>query len=182
MKYRYLLVLFLVSGIICQGQPTQGNPYAFPLKAVAGDRYLVDQRDQPFFWSGEAAWSLIAQLSVKDADLYLNNRIEKGFTVIMVSLIEHKFCTNPPANIHGQLPFTGKAFITPDEKYFAHADSVIESAFRKNILVLLSPLYLGYDCRDEGWCAEVKNASADDLTAWGKYVASRYGKFRISSG
>ena len=75
------------------------------------------------------------------------------------------------------MPFTGKAFISPNEKYFAHADSVIEYACRQNIVVLLAPLYLGYDCRDEGWCTEVKNASVSDLYSWGKYVGERYRKF-----
>ena len=151
--------------------------YAYPLVAIQGNRYLADKNGQPFFWSGDAAWSLIAQLNSRDAGLYLENRKEKGFTVIMVSLIEHKFCSNPPANYSGELPFTGKAFTSPNEKYFAHADSVIESAYRQNIVVLLAPLYLGYDCRDEGWCAEVRNASVSDLYSWGKYVGERYRKF-----
>ena len=152
--------------------------YAYPLVAIQGNRYLSDKHGQPFFWSGDAAWSLIAQLNSRDAGLYLENRKEKGFTVIMVSLIEHKFCSNPPANYSGELPFTGKAFTSPNEKYFAHADSVIESAYRQNIVVLLAPLYLGYDCRDEGWCAEVRNASVSDLYSWGKYVGERYQKIQ----
>jgi hypothetical protein len=177
--YILLTVLFPVS--ICRGQDKNERmkiyPYAYPLKVSAGNRYLIDQSNQPFFWSGDAAWSLIAQLSTGDADLYLENRKDKGFTVIMVSLIEHKFCTNAPANFYGELPFKGSPFITTNERYFAHADSVIESAWQHNILVLLAPLYLGYDCKDEGWCAEVKNSSSADLLSWGRYVGERYKKF-----
>jgi hypothetical protein len=181
-----LFILILVCGITIMGQT--GNsakpgsmkiyPYAFPLRVNAGSRYLADQSNQPFFWSGDAAWSLIAQLSTTDAGIYLDNRSEKGFTVLMVSLIEHKFCTKPPANFYGELPFTGRIFATPNEKYFAHADSVIESAMRHNLVVLLAPLYLGYDCKDEGWCPEVKNASVDDLRSWGRFLGTRYRKFR----
>ena len=181
-KFPVLLGVFFLFWIMCQGQAEHEGmriyPYAFPLKAAAGNRYLADQANQPFFWSGDAAWSLIAQLSLKDANLYLDNRSEKGFTVIMVSLIEHKFCTDPPSNIHHELPFTGRPFTSPNEKYFAHADSVIESAARHNIVVLLAPLYLGYDCKDEGWCAEVKEASSADLHSWGKFLGMRYKKFR----
>ena len=177
--YILLTVLFPVS--ICRGQDKNERmkiyPYAYPLKVSAGNRYLVDQSNQPFFWSGDAAWSLIAQLSTSDADLYLENRKDKGFTVIMVSLIEHKFCTNAPANFYGDLPFKGSPFVTSDERYFAHADSVIESAWQHNIMVLLAPLYLGYGCKDDGWCAEVKNASSADLHSWGRYVGARYRKF-----
>jgi hypothetical protein len=180
-------MVFLASGSMCKGQSgaAMGNPgsrerdtYIYPLKSdSSGNRFLNDQNNRPFFWSGEAAWSLIAQLSRQETDLYLDNRKEKGFTVIMVSLIEHKFCTNAPANFYGESPFTGKPFITPNEKYFAHADYVINSAARRNIVVLLAPLYLGYDCKDEGWCGEVKAASLADLSSWGKYLGTRYKSF-----
>ena len=180
-KLMSLLIAFLLFGRILYGQTATVSqkvyPYAFPLKTVPGIRFLTDQSNQPFFWSGEAAWSLIAQLSMKEANVYLANRSTKGFTVIMVNLIEHKFCKNHPANIYGEKPFTGKLFVTPNEKYFAHADSVIESAARHNIVVLLAPLYLGYDCGDEGWCAEVKAASSADMHSWGQFLGSRYKKF-----
>lgn len=170
----------LIFGSVCHAQkadPLKIYPYAFPIKTIPGKCYLVDKSNQPFFWSGDAAWSLIAQLSSPDANLYLENRKDQGFTVIMVSLIEHKFCTHPPSDFYGEQPFIGKPFVNPNEKYFAHADSVIESATRQNIVVLLAPLYLGYGCGDEGWCAEVKNASISDLYSWGKFVGSRYKKF-----
>ena len=174
------LIVFLLPLTMCIAQDTSGSQtpqYAYPLKAVSGSRYLTDQKNTPFFWAGDAAWSLIAQLNFKDAELYLENRKSRGFSVVMVSLIEHKFCKNAPANIHSEPPFHAKPFVNPNEKYFSHADSVIESAGRNNILVLLTPLYLGYDCGDEGWCAEVKNASLNEMQAWGEYVGSRYKKF-----
>lgn len=176
---RLLISAIVFTGVCYAQQPSTVKiyPYAFPLEVSSDKRFLVDHAGNPFFWSGEAAWSLIAQLSMKDADLYLGNRSEKGFTVVMVNLIEHKFCTNHPANIHKEKPFTARLFVTPNEKYFAHADSVIESAARHNIVVLLAPLYLGYDCGDEGWCAEVKEASAADMHQWGQYLGARYKKF-----
>jgi hypothetical protein len=186
--FRILCLLIIILGFGIKSKAQTGNsetktegmtiyPYAFPLRVNAGCRYLVDQSNQPFFWSGDAAWSLIVQLSTQDAGFYLDDRNKKGFSVIMINLIEHKFCSNPPSNFYGELPFSGKLFVTPNEKYFAHADSVIESASQHNIAVLLAPLYLGYDCRDEGWCAEVKNASLADLRVWGRYIGARYKKF-----
>jgi len=159
-------------------QDTKINQYLFPLRAEgSGERFLVDSDNQPFFWLGDAAWSLIAQLKREDVSFYLDDRRAKGFSVILVSLIEHKFCTNAPANIYGDLPFTGKPFTTPNEKYFKHADYVIKSAAERNIIVLLAPLYLGYDCKDEGWCSEVKTTSISDLYSWGRYVGDRYKNF-----
>jgi hypothetical protein len=183
----FVLLFHLSFLTLCQGQNTSAtstpsrekiSPYSWPLKTGgSGNRYLADQNDQPFFWLGDAAWSLIAQLSKEDVDLYLDNRKEKGFSVILVSLIEHKFSANAPANFYRELPFTEGPFSTPNEKYFDHADYVIKSAAKRNIIVLLAPLYLGYDCKDEGWCAEVQAASINDLYSWGRYVGTRYKDF-----
>lgn len=171
-----VLILFAFE-FSCIGQTVKMHQYSYPLKLNPGNRYLTDQNDNPFFWSGDAAWSLIAQLSKQDADLYLDNRKETGFTVIMVSLIEHKFCTNAPANFYGDAPFKDRPFVSPVEKYFEHADNIIKSAAQRNIVVLLAPLYLGYDCKDEGWCTEVKTASLLEMYSWGKYVGNRYKNF-----
>lgn len=165
---------------ISAGNSNQNYPgqYSYPLKlAGQGKRYLVDQKNKPFFWSGDTGWSLIAQLSREEADLYLTNRQEKGFTVILVNLIEHKFSSNAPANYYKDPPFTGKPFVTPNEKYFEHADHVLRLAAEKNLIILLDALYLGYNCGDEGWCEDVKSASAEDLKTWGRYLGKRYKDF-----
>ncbi len=160
-----------------QGNGYQHN-YKFPVKkGPATSRYLVDQKDEPFFWSGDAAWSLIAQPDSSDVILYLDDRQQKGFSVIMVNLIEHKFCTNPPANYYGEQPFTGRSFVRPNENYFTFADFVIREAGKRNIVVLLAPIYLGYGCGDEGWCTEAKAALSEEMRAWGRFVGSRYRSF-----
>lgn len=151
--------------------------YAYPLALGSTGRYLVDQNGKPFFLVGDAAWSLIAQLSDQDADTYLADRAQRGFTAVLVNLIEHQFATNAPADIYGISPFTGQPFTTPNDAYFAHADSIVRSAAQQGIVVLLDPLYLGYQCGSQGWCAEVQAASTADLTAWGQYVGNRYRDF-----
>ncbi len=149
--------------------------YLYPLKAGPTGRYLVDQNGKPFFLVGDAPWSLIAQLSDADADTYLANRQQLGFDAIIVNLIEHEFATNAPADYYNLAPFTGAAFTSAEnEAYFAHADHIIQSAAAKGIVVLLDPVYLGYDCGNQGWCADMLNASVSDMTAWGAYVGNRY--------
>lgn len=178
------LLILVLSFNLCTGQSYlkqsytdsySPSTYKYPLKLLKeGVRYVVDQNNRPFFWSGDAAWSLIAQLNKEDADYYFGNRMKKGFSLVMVNLIEHKFSTNAPANFYGEMPFNGKPFITPNEKYFEHADYVIRSAAQRNIVVLLAPVYLGYDCKDEGWCEEVETASEQDMHFWGKFLGNRY--------
>jgi hypothetical protein len=148
-----------------------------PLTVSPTSRYVVDQNGKPFLLVGDAAWSLLVALSTSDADLYLVNRKQLGFTTILVNLIEHEFAPNAPANFYGERPFTGQNFTTPNEAYFAHVDTVLQSAAAKGIVVLLAPLYLGIGCGSQGWCAEVQAASPADLMAWGRYVGARYRDF-----
>jgi hypothetical protein len=142
-----------------------------------GDRYLTDKENKPFFWVGDAAWSLIVQLNKPEVDYYLDDRYQKGFTVLLVNLIDHKFGSSAPANIYNEPPFSGFPFITPNEAYFLHADYVISAAAQRGIAILLCPLYLGWGFGDEGWGAEVKNARPEDLRSWGQYVGRRYAKY-----
>jgi Protein of unknown function (DUF4038)/Putative collagen-binding domain of a collagenase len=153
------------------------GPYVYPLKVGSTGRYLVDQNDKPFFLSGDAAWSLIAQVSDADVDTYLASRKQLGFTFLIVELIEHQYANNAPANFYGDAPFTGKVFTTPNEAYFAHADRVIQAAAVQGMTVLLAPTYLGADCNTEGWCVEMKAASIADMTQWGQYLGNRYKNF-----
>jgi hypothetical protein len=153
------------------------SPPAYPLKISTNGRYLVDQNNQPFFLSGDAAWSLIAQLTVSDVDYYLSNRQQKGFNTVLVNLLEHQFATYAPRNIYGDTPFTGQVFTTPNEAYFSHADYVISTAAQKGINVLLAPLYLGYNCGSDGWCSDVQAATIADLQFWGQYLGNRYKNF-----
>ncbi len=144
----------------------------------ADKTYLVDAAGAPLFMNGDTAWSLIAQLSREDAELYLENRRRKGYNVILVNLLEHKFASHAPANFYGEAPFTTAGdFATPNEAYFAHVDWVLREAASKGITVLLDAIYLGYDCGDEGWCAEVKAAPEASLRGFGRYLAARYRSF-----
>ena len=168
---------FLFSGIIVVltlSHAPQGKAHDFPLKVSNNKRYLVDQKNVPFFWAGDSAWSLIVQLSKEDAIYYLEDRKKKGFNVLLVNLIDRKYCNNPPTNYYEELPFTGKVFTTPNEEYFIHADYVINEAAKRGIIILLCPLYLGYLCGQDGWCLDVKKASIEDMHTWGQYLGNRY--------
>ncbi|RYY22271.1 MAG: DUF4038 domain-containing protein, partial [Chitinophagaceae bacterium] len=63
---------------------TQGQ-----LQVSENQRFLVTKDGKPFFWLGDTAWELFHRLSREEADTYLKNRADKGFTVIQaVALAE----------------------------------------------------------------------------------------------
>lgn len=178
----FVRIIFLFCfGLIAPISVTHGQANGapnYPLKLSVDGTYLVDQGNRPFFVNGDAAWSLIVQLSQADAGTYLTDRTQKGFNLVLVNLIDKKFATNAPANLAGQVPFTTPGnFNTPNEAYFAHADWIINKAAEKGIAVLLAPLYLGYQCGNEGWCSEVKASSLATMRNYGRYVGNRYKNF-----
>ncbi|SMF52788.1 Putative collagen-binding domain of a collagenase [Xaviernesmea oryzae] len=151
--------------------------FEFPLRAPEGTHHLEDSQGRPFLISGDSAWSLIADLSLSDAVLYLETRKRQGFNTILTSLIEHKFARNAPANSSGDAPFLGTAFETPNEAYFEKAEAIIKAASRRNLLVLLYPAYLGAGGGPEGWYQEMVSAGPEKLKDYGRYVARRFAAY-----
>ena len=159
-------------------QELSDPPVSFPLKLSEDRRYVVDQNGAPFLIHGDSAWSLIARLKNDDVETYLEDRRRRGFNVVLVNLIEHKFSDHPPRNAYGQAPFASPGdFSAPNAAYFEHADWVIRAAATKGIAVLLAPAYLGQDGGDEGFYQEMLRSGPEALRRYGAYVGGRYGAF-----
>jgi hypothetical protein len=157
--------------------PDGGTPPAslFPLALSADRGSLVADDGTPFLLHGEAAWSLIAQLNTTDAMRYLADRRTRGVTAVIVNLIEHQYSDRAPANAAGDAPFTTPGdFTKPNEKYFGHADQVIDIAAAQGIAVLLVPAYLGFNGGNEGWFSEMSAMTEPQCRAYGDFVGRRY--------
>ena len=154
----------------------------FPLRVSENGRYLVDASGRPFLLHGDTAWSLIAQLTKEETEEYLENRRQKGFNAILVNLIEYRNADNPPRNKYGEAPFTTPGdFSTPNDKYFAHADWVIQRAHQKGILVVLNPCYTGWSSNGtssaDGFVKEIIANGPTKCRNYGRYVGNRYKNF-----
>src|SRR2546421_7622393 len=137
---------------------TPAATYAYPHKISANGRYLVDQNNLPFRIQGDSAQSLITNLKFEEADRYLSDRQRKGFNSVNINLLEAKFAIHAPANRNGHAPFTKPGdFSTPNEAYFAFADSIIDLAASKGMLVSLAAMFLGFNGGAEGWWAVPRN-------------------------
>ena len=155
--------------------PAASNSAGFPLSVRPGHRYLEDVAGKPFFLQGDTAWSLIAQLTREDADIYLRDRKARGFNTILVNLLEHRFARNAPANAYGDRPFKVPGdFGVPEEAYFRHADWVLRRACELGLLVLLAPAYTGNGGGPEGWYKEMVASGAEKLHAYGRFLGARY--------
>ncbi|HEY6644790.1 DUF4038 domain-containing protein [Povalibacter sp.] len=153
-------------------------PTAFPLSVSPGQRYLRDAQGKPFLLHGDTAWSLLADLSREEVDVYLADRRARGFNTIVVNLLEHRFARKAPANVYGDQPFSQPGrFDLPNEAYFAQADWVLSRARDLGFLVLLTPAYTGWHGEEEGWWKEMVAAGGEALYAYGKFLGARYQHF-----
>jgi hypothetical protein len=147
----------------------------YPLKISSNRRHLVDQNDQPYLIHGDTAWSIITALTKDEAERYLANRAAKGFNALIVNLIEHKF--NGPQTRDGDMPFSNLWDLsTINEKYWAHADWVLQKAAEYGMAVFLAPLYLGARTpkNDEGWFVEALVSGVQKCREYGRFLGRRY--------
>jgi hypothetical protein len=176
------------------------STYAYPLRVSPNRRYLVDQNGRPFRIHGDAAWDLSTKVSLAELRSYLDNRQAKEFNTILVltfTSVDYAAGNIDPAprckGAGGVLPFLkdvnggtwagafGTAdFSTPNDAYFAWIDTVITEAAWRGQLVLLTPMYLGWDNGvGDGWWRDLlqtKNTRGVAY-AFGQYLGNRYKGF-----
>jgi hypothetical protein len=166
---------FLSLALAFVDPPVQDSRPVFLLKIVENGRFLADQKNKPFLVVGDSAWSLMVQPREEEIDYYLDDRAKRGFNSVIVNLIEHKFCTDPPRTRAKLAPFQKAGdFATPNPGYFDFAYQVVKKANDRGIVVWLFPAYLGSGGGDEGWFREMKASSKDKLRNYGRFVGKRF--------
>jgi len=159
------------------GQPAQKQIELPRLRVSENRRFLVTEGGKHFFWLGDTAWELFHRLSREEATLYLQNRAEKGFTVVQaVALSELDGLTTP--NRYGHLPLHDldplRPWVVPGPRndYWDHVDTVIAEANRRGIRVALLPTWGRYWHDPEGNGKPVFNPQ--NAEAFGNWIGARY--------
>ncbi|MBD0277468.1 MAG: DUF4038 domain-containing protein, partial [Flavisolibacter sp.] len=110
------------------------------LRVSDNKRFLVTQDNKPFFWLGDTAWELFHRLTREEAEKYLKNRADKGFTVIQaVALAELDGLHDP--NPYGEIPLENDDPTKPREAYFQHVDFIINRAAELGLYIGLLPTW-----------------------------------------
>ncbi len=116
-------------------QSCENSTVVGPIRVSANGRYFVDQNGKPFFWSGDTQWQLLRCFTLEEAEIILENRKNKGFTVIQVMVTGVGDGTI--ANIAGHIPWLNNNPATPNEEYFKHVDAVIQLGHQKGLVFVL---------------------------------------------
>ena len=142
------------------------------LSVSANKRFLVTKEGKPFFWLGDTAWELFHRLSREEADRYLKNRAEKGFTVIQaVALAELDGLHDP--NFYGEIPLENDDPTKPRDAYFKHVDYIIDKAAQLGIYIALLPSW-GDKVFKDRWGAGPEIFNAENAKVYGRWIGNRY--------
>lgn len=143
------------------------------LQVSQNGRYLVSNDEKPFFWLGDTAWELFHRLDRNDADVYLEDRAAKGFTVIQAVILAELNGLETP-NPYGALPLIGQDPEKPNERYFKHVDYIIKKANALGMYVALLPTW--GDKFNKKWGVGPEIFNAKNALKFGEYLADRYKK------
>jgi hypothetical protein len=136
------------------------------LRVSDNQRFLVKTSDgKPFFWLGDTAWELFHRLTREEATDYLENRRQKGFTVIQAVAVAELDGLNTP-NPYGARPFHNKNAKTPNDAYFQHVDYIVNTAEEKGLFIGFLPT----------WGTHVNSGviNATNARTYGQYLGNRY--------
>jgi len=147
------------------------------LKVSQNGHFLVYANGRPFFYLGDTGWELFHRLNRDEADVYLKNRANKGFTVIQaVAIAEFDGLTIP--NAYGSLPFETLDPLVPNDQgegngnYWKHVNYIVEKAQSLGLYVGLLPTWGRY------WHDNLVGGkplfNETNAEAYGEWIGKRY--------
>ena len=176
-SFIYVAILaFFSIALTLNGQTFNGKPVDFDngkLKVTPDGRGLMFENGKPFFYLGETAWEMFHRLTIEETEKFLENRRQKGFTVIQAVALAELDGLNTP-NRYGEKPLINNDPTKPNEAYFKHIDRVIEIAFEKGMFMALLPTW-GDKLEKMPWGGigpEVFNP--ENAYRYGKFIGNRY--------
>jgi len=148
-----------------------GAAPAFPLKASADNRYLVDQNNVPFLMVGDSPQAMVGNLSEDDAAYFIANRAQYGINALWVNLLcdSYTACNADGTTFDGIAPFTTPGDLaTPNPDYFNRAADMIDIAAASGMVVLLDPIETG------GWLSVLQANGVKKARAYGRFLGRRF--------
>jgi len=149
-----------------------GPVTAQKLRVSDNKRYLVKADGTPFFYLADTAWELFHRLNREEADIYLKNRVEKGYTVIQAVVLAELDGLRDP-NPYGQVPLINEDPTKPNEKYFKHVDYIVNKAEQLGLYIGMLPTW-GDKIFKNTWGTGPEIFNPKNARIFGEYVGRRY--------
>ncbi len=134
-------------------------------------RFLVSETGEPFFWLGDTAWELFHRLSRAEAEVYLQDRAAKKFTVIQAVVLAELDGLNTP-NPAGHRPLIDNDPTQPNEAYFADVDWIVNRAEELGLYIGMLPTWGDKWHKNGGTGPLVFNP--ENALTYGRFLGERY--------
>src|SRR5438046_5355544 len=147
---------------------------AYPLKAGANGRYLVDQNGTPTLLVGDSPHSLFVNLSPHQADTYFANRASYGINAVWVEVLCNSYTAGRPdgSTYDGIIPFTTPGDMsTPNPAYFRRVDQMVRLAANHGIQIVMDAF------ETAGWMPFLEQNGFQKAFRYGKFLGNRYKNF-----
>lgn len=147
------------------------------LKVSDNRRFLVTADGKPFFWLGDTAWELFHRLDRGEADRYLRDRAQKGFTVIQAVALAELDGLNDP-NPYGHRPLADNDPTRPAVQdgpandYWDHADDIVRRANSLGLLIGMLPTW--GDKWNKKWGVGPEIFTPANAEVYGEWLGRRY--------
>jgi hypothetical protein len=164
-------VMNRIAGVVLVLVATSSFTCAQQLKVGEDQRHIVYRDGKPFFWLGDTAWELFHRLDREEADMYLENRAEKGFTVIQAVVLAELDGLNDP-NPYGEKPLIENDPARPNEAYFKHVDYIVKKTSELGMFMGMLPTW--GDKFNKKWGVGPVVFTPENAYEYGKFLGKRY--------
>jgi hypothetical protein len=177
-----IITSFALLILIAASMQAQLKPHEGPSADLSHGRLIVSENHRflqfedgtPFFYLGDTGWEFFHRLNYTEAEKYLENRRQKGFTVIQAVILAELDGLNTP-NRNGDRPLIDNDPAKPNEEYFVFVDSLIRLAASKGIFIGVLPTW--GDKIDRAWGKGPVIFNEKNIAIYGKYLGNRYKDF-----
>ncbi len=135
-----------------------------PLRVSDNKKYMMNG-DRPFFWLGDTAWLLFCKLTKEEIAVYLENRAQKGYNVIQIT-ISHKW---PTETVDGRCAFLHNDMCQPDLEpgsFWETVDYTVKKAEELGMYCGLLPCWSGR--------FKAGDLTEDNVEQYTAFLAERY--------
>jgi hypothetical protein len=165
----HLFILLALSfATFASGRPA---PAGLPrLKVSENRRFLVTEEGKPFFYLADTGWELFHRLNHDDAERYLKNRADKGFTVIQAVVLAELDGLHDP-NPYGHTPLANDDPARPNEDYFKDVDWTVNKAEELGLFIGMLPTW------GDKWNKPPGQGgifTPENAAAYGEFLGRRY--------
>ncbi len=165
----FVLMALALALLSCKEE--QAKPGKF-IRVSENGRYFEDPSGKPFLYLGCTAWELFHRLNREEAAEYLQNRKEKGFTVIQAVVLAENDGLRTP-NAYGEVPLIDLDPTRPNEKYFEHVDFIVNKAEELGLYVGMLPTW-GDKIPNENQAAGPIVFNTENARDYGEFLGKRY--------